>query len=101
MDMILTGRGVGGDEALSIGLANRLVEPGEARAAAIALAREISRFPRGAMRGDRLSAYEQWSLTLPQALANEYDHGIAVIRSGETREGAARFGQGDGRGGRF
>src|SRR5579863_2762341 len=60
LDMILTGRGVEGEEALAIGLANRLVEPGQARAAAIELARQIIAFPRGAMRGDRLSAYEQW-----------------------------------------
>lgn len=101
LDMILTGRGVEGEEALAIGLANRLVERGEALAAAIALARQIIAFPPGAMRGDRLSAYEQWGLALPEALANEYEHGIAVIRSGETREGATRFAQGAGRGGRF
>lgn len=101
MDMILTGRGVGGEEAFSIGLANRLVEPGESLAAAVELAETITRFPRGAMRGDRLSAYEQWGLTLPEALANEYRHGIEVIRSGETRDGAARFAGGEGRGGRF
>ncbi|MDR3512388.1 MAG: crotonase/enoyl-CoA hydratase family protein [Caulobacteraceae bacterium] len=101
LDMILTGRGVEGEEALTIGLANRMVETGEALAAAIALARQIIAFPPGAMRGDRLSAYEQWGLGLPEALANEYEHGIAVIRSGETREGATRFAQGAGRGGRF
>lgn len=101
MDMILTGRGVEGEEALAIGLANRLVEPGEALTAAMELAEAITRFPRGAMRGDRLSAYEQWGLSLPDALANEYERGIAVIRSGETREGASRFAGGEGRGGRF
>lgn len=101
MDMILTGRGVGGEEAAAIGLANRLVEPGEALAAALDLAGDIARFPRGAMRGDRLSAHEQWGLSLPDALANEYAHGVAVIRSGETREGAARFAKGEGRGGQF
>jgi enoyl-CoA hydratase len=101
LDMILTGRAVDGDEALAIGLANRLVEPGQTRSAAIELARQIIGFPRGAMRGDRLSAYEQWGLDLPAALANEFEHGIAVIRSGETREGAARFAEGEGRGGRF
>ena len=85
LDMILTGRGVQGEEALAIGLANRLVERGETLAAAIDLARQITSFPRGAMRGDRLSAYEQWGMALPDALANEFEHGIAVIRSGETR----------------
>ena len=101
LDMILTGRGVDGEEALAIGLANRLVEKGEALAAAIELARQISSFPRGAMRGDRLSAYEQWGMALPDALAREFEHGISVIRSGETRDGAARFAQGAGRGGKF
>ena len=101
LDMILTGRGVQGEEALAIGLANRLVERGETLAAAIDLARQITSFPRGAMRGDRLSAYEQWGMALPDALANEFEHGIAVIRSGETREGAARFADGAGRGGKF
>ena len=101
LDMILTGRGGEGEEALAIGLANRLVEKGQTLAAAIELARQIISFPRGAMRGDRLSAYEQWGLDLPRALANEFEHGIAVIRSGETREGAARFAEGSGRGGRF
>jgi enoyl-CoA hydratase len=101
LDMILTGRGVAGEEALAIGLANRLVASGETLAAAIDLARQITNFPRGAMRADRLSAYEQWGMALPDALANEFEHGIAVIRSGETREGAARFAQGAGRGGKF
>jgi enoyl-CoA hydratase len=101
LDMILTGRGVEGEEALAIGLANRLVEKDHALTAAIELARQVIGFPRGAMRGDRLSAYEQWGLDLPAALANEFEHGIAVIRSGETREGAARFAEGAGRGGRF
>ena len=101
LDMILTGRGVQGEEALAIGLANRLVERGETLAAAIDLARQITSFPRGAMRGDRLSAYVQWGMALPDALANEFEHGIAVIRSGETREGAARFADGAGRGGKF
>lgn len=101
MDMILTGRAVQGDEALAFGLANRLVEPGETLAAAIELARAVTAFPPGAMRADRLSAYEQWGLDLPQALANEYRHGVAVVRSGETQQGAARFADGVGRGGRF
>jgi enoyl-CoA hydratase len=101
MDMILTGRAVDGEEAFAIGLANRLVDVGETLAAAKALARQIIAFPKGAMRGDRLSAHQQWGLSLPDALTNEFEHGIAVIRSGETREGAARFADGVGRGGRF
>jgi enoyl-CoA hydratase len=101
MDMILTGRGVAGAEAEAMGLVNRLVEPGGSLAAAVALAHELARFPQGCLRADRLSSYEQWSLPLPEGLSREYDGGIEVIRSGETREGAARFAAGEGRHGRF
>jgi enoyl-CoA hydratase len=101
MDMILTGRGVSGDEALGFGLANRLVEPGEALDAAVSLAREIAAFPPLCMRSDRLSAYEQWAMDLPGALQNESRRGARVIRSGETRAGAARFAAGAGRHGSF
>jgi enoyl-CoA hydratase len=101
LDMILTGRGISGDEALAFGLANRLVEPGHALEAAIALAHELARFPQRCLRSDRLSSYEQWSLGLDEAIANEYRRGIEVINSGETREGAARFASGAGRHGSF
>ena len=101
MDMILTGRGVSGEEALAIGLANRVVEPGQALAAAKTLARQIAAFPPGAMRADRLSAYEQWGLSLDDALKTEYRRGFAVVRSGETAQGAARFADGVGRHGAF
>jgi len=101
MDLILTGRGVAGVEAQAMGLVNRLVEPGGSLAAAVALAHELARFPQGCLRADRLSSYDQWSLPLPEALSREYDGGIEVIRSGETREGAARFAAGEGRHGRF
>ncbi|MBI5949560.1 MAG: crotonase/enoyl-CoA hydratase family protein [Chloroflexi bacterium] len=101
LDMILTGRGVGGEEALRMGLANRLVEHGEALEAAIELAESLARFPQRCLRSDRLSSYEQWSLPLEGALVNEYRHGIGTINSGETREGAARFAAGEGRHGRF
>ena len=97
LDLILTGRGVSGDEALRMGLANRLVEPGEARGAAIALAESLSEFPQRCMRADRMSSYEQWSLDLGAALGREYEHGIAVIESGETSAGASRFAAGAGR----
>ena len=83
LDLILTGRGVSGEEARLMGLANRLVAPGEARAAALALAHDIASRPQAALRSDRLSSYEQWSLSLPDALANEFEHGMATVRTGE------------------
>src|SRR5207253_1317967 len=98
MDMILTGRGVSGAEALAFGLANRLVPRGAAVAAAVALAHELAALPQGCMRSDRLSAYEQWGLgDLNAALANEFARGLSVIQSGETLAGASRFADGAGR----
>src|SRR5579872_6592457 len=91
LDLILTGRGVSGDEALRMGLANRLVEPGEALDAAKELARQLAAFPQQCMRSDRRSAYEAWTLPFAEALANEYRRGLTTIQSGETRAGAERF----------
>jgi len=101
LDLILTGRPVGAEEALTMGLANRVVPPGSARAEAEALAREIARFPAICMRADRISAYEQWDMPLDRALANEYQRGWAAIDAGETVAGAKRFASGKGRGGSF
>jgi enoyl-CoA hydratase len=101
LDLILTGRGVAGDEALRIGLANRIVEPGTALDVARALAGSLARFPQRCLRGDRRSAYEQWSLDERAALDNEWRIGRETIESGETREGATRFAQGAGRHGHF
>jgi enoyl-CoA hydratase len=101
LDLILTGRPVGAQEALAMGLANRIVPRGRARAEAEALAREIARFPQICARSDRRSAYEQWDLPFDAALANEYRRGMEAIAAGETRAGATRFAEGHGRGGRF
>src|SRR5689334_9282692 len=100
LDLILTGRPVGSAEALSIGLVNRVVPQGTARQAAEELALEIARFPQTCLRGDRLSAYEQFDLTLADALANEFRHGTAALRE-ETVAGATRFASGAGRHGSF
>ena len=97
LDMILTGRPVGAEEALRIGLADRVVRDGEARGSAEALAAEIARFPQRCLRADRRSAFESFSLEEREALANELRHGLEVLRSGESQEGAARFAAGAGR----
>ncbi len=101
IDLILTGRPVGAPEALRIGLANRLVAKGEARAHAIGLAKDIARFPQQCLRADRLSALRQWDLSEEEAIANEMRGGLEVIASGETLAGATRFTSGIGRHGTF
>ena len=101
LDMILTGRGVSGDEARMMGLANRLTDKGRALDVAIELAEEIAKFPQRCMRSDRISAHRQWNLDLEDALREETVLGRAVIATGETREGAARFAAGAGRHGDF
>ncbi|HUV20077.1 MAG TPA: crotonase/enoyl-CoA hydratase family protein [Ilumatobacteraceae bacterium] len=97
LDMILTGRGIDGVEAERIGLANRVVEPGHALAAALALAAEIAALPQTCLRSDRASSYDQWSLDLGAALSHETRLGRATIASGETLAGATRFAAGEGR----
>ncbi len=101
LDLILTGRAVGAEEALAMGLANRVVAEGEARAAAEELAKQIAAFPQACLRHDRLSSYEQWGLPVAEALKNECRHGQASLVSGEATAGAGRFRQGEGRHGRF
>ncbi|MGH2736135.1 MAG: crotonase/enoyl-CoA hydratase family protein, partial [Actinomycetota bacterium] len=101
LDMVLTGRGVGAQEALQWGLANRLSQPGQALDAALTVAQEIARFPQLCMRADRTSLLSQWPLDEPGAMAREFAGGIEVIASGETQSGAARFAAGRGRGGTF
>lgn len=91
LDLILTGRGVSGEEAVRMGIVNRLVEPGEAFAEAMALAKAIASRPQSALRSDRLSVYEQWSLDQDTALLNEFRHGMAAVETGEMRGGLDRF----------
>ena len=100
LDLILTGRPVGAGEALSMGLANRVVADGKSREVAEALARDIAEFPQVCMRGDRLSAYEQFDLSLDSALANEFNHGLSALEA-ETESGARLFASGAGRHGAF
>ncbi|HNT87180.1 MAG TPA: crotonase/enoyl-CoA hydratase family protein [Candidatus Hydrogenedentes bacterium] len=96
LDLILTGRPVPADEALAMGLVNRVVPRGQCREAADQLARELAAYPQTCMQHDRLSAYEQCGLSLADALANEFRHGAHAI-SAELAEGARRFNGGEGR----
>lgn len=96
LDLILTGRAVDASEALSMGLANRVVPKGQARAAAEALAREIAALPQTCMRTDRLSTYEQFDLSFADAIRNELRHGLQAL-TGDGLDGAARFVEGAGR----
>jgi enoyl-CoA hydratase len=101
LDLILTGRPVKAQEAFAMGLANRVVAKGEARAAAEELAHAIAAFPQHCMLADRASAYAQWELPFEAAITNEFKGGMKVIRSGETLAGARSFKAGQGRHGSF
>ena len=83
-----------------MGLANRVVPRGSARAEAEKLAAEIAAFPQACMRGDRRSAYQQFAMTLDEALLAELNHGMEALNH-ETLKGATRFANGEGRHGKF
>ncbi len=99
MDLILTGRKVEAAEALQMGLATRVVPRGQACDAAMALAQALAKFPQRTMLADRMSAYRQWDLPLPEALHQEWERGKCCIADG--LQGAARFASGEGRHGKF
>jgi enoyl-CoA hydratase len=99
LDMILTGRAVGAEEALGMGLVNRLCEPGQALASALVLAGEMAALPQDCMRNDRLSVYEQAALSQEEALRNEFQRGLSSLASPEFVPAVSRFVAGQGRGG--
>ena len=101
MDMILTGRPVEAEEALAMGLANRVVAPGTARSAAESLAQQIIRVPQQCLLRDRRSAYEQFDFSFTEAMKNEFLLGLKIVESGEALNGATRFTKGAGRHGLF
>jgi enoyl-CoA hydratase len=100
LDLILTGRPVSAQEALQMGLVNRVVPKGQARLAAEELAQELAKFPQACLRNDRLSAYEQFDLSFDEALANEFKRGLDSLAAG-AQTGAAQFVSGAGRHGAF
>jgi enoyl-CoA hydratase len=100
LDLILTGRPVAAEEALAIGLVDRVIEPGQALAEATDMAGQIAAFPQAALRADRRNVFDQWSLDEDAALRNEGVGGAEVMESGEAQEGAERFAKGSGRHGR-
>ena len=100
MDLVLTGRPVHAEEALAIGLVNRVVQDGHAREAALQIAEQLAAFPQAGMRSDRLSLIEQWGMSNADAIKNEVDRGLASIAIGEMFGGAARFAEGEGRHGK-
>ena len=97
LDLILTGRPIHADEALRIGLVDRVVDPGHALAAAQKMAREIAAFPQAALRADRMSVLVQWGVGEEEAAVEELESGLRAMESGEAQEGARRFAEGEGR----
>ena len=99
LDLILTGRPVEADEALAIGLVNKVVDNGQALNESMNLAEQLVKFPQTCLLHDRLSAYEQFNYGLNEALNNEYEHGMTSIS--EIAKGLERFSKGEGRHGKF
>lgn len=91
MDMILTGRPVPADEALAMGLANYVVEPGESRREAEKIAHAIAQFPNRCLVSDREAVYRGFDLPMDQAMETEFGLGLEVVKSGESERGAIRF----------
>jgi len=100
LEIILTGRKVPAEEALRIGLCEKVVPQGQARAAAEAMAADIARFPQGAVRADRKSVYDAHGLSVREGLKREWANGLDAV-SDEGLAGAARFASGRGRHGDF
>jgi enoyl-CoA hydratase len=97
LEMILTGRMVGAEEALAIGLLTEVVEPGHHVEHALELAQTLARFPQETMLADRRAAIEGFGLPLEDGLALEAQAGPEVFAAAV--RGAARFAGGEGRGG--
>ncbi|RMG88433.1 MAG: crotonase/enoyl-CoA hydratase family protein [Chloroflexi bacterium] len=101
LEMILTGRAVPAQEALSWGLVNEVTPQGQHLARAIELAQQLAQFPQICMRNDRMAVYEGLGRNLEEGLIMERDLGANTLASGETFSGARRFAEGEGRSGRF
>jgi len=97
MDLMLTRRPIRAARALAIGLATKVVRGGSALTGAQRHAGTVMTFPQAGLRGDRVLAFEQWSLPWPDAVAREVELGLANRTSGETVGGAGRFTKGQGR----
>lgn len=101
MDMILTGRPIAAEEALSWGLINQIVDIGQSRPEAEKLAKEIANFPQICLNNDRLSAYNQFGLNIEEAMIQEFEYGLKTLESGEYLEGSTEFIKGKGKHGKF
>ena len=101
LDMILTGRPVNAEEALSFGLANRVVPKGKAREEAERIAAQLAEWPQTCMLGDRMALYQGFDMDFDKAMELEFKIGMEVIASGETVSGATEFTGGKGKHGEF